>query len=68
MNWSTGLTWLAGLKPSHAFSADDADPADMGTAFGLDASFDHPDVDPIPAGAVAADMPWEYRLTRRTGL
>ena len=46
-----------------------ADPADMGTAFGLDASFDALDADPPVAEAVAASpLPWEHRLTRRAGL
>ena len=60
------LLRLLRREPADRPSGPDA--ADMGTAFGLDASFDHPEVDPIPAGAAAADMPWEYRLTRRTGL
>ena len=75
MSWTTGFTWLAGLKPSLASATDGDDPADMGTAFGLDASFGHPDLDQSPAPApapapvaAAAEMPWEYRLTRRTGL
>jgi hypothetical protein len=69
MNWSTGFSWLAALKPSLASASGDADPADMGTAFGLDASFDAlgPD-DAAVAPAATSPLPWEHRLTRRTGL
>jgi len=69
MNWSTRLSWLAALKPPQAHAPGDADPADMGTAFGLDASFEAVvGFEPQPALAAAAPLPWEHRLTRRTGL
>ena len=69
MSWSTSLSWLAALRP-HAPAIDDADPADMGTAFGLDASFDAigPDAPCEAPAASGAALPWEHRLTRRTGL
>jgi hypothetical protein len=71
MNWATGLSWLAALKPPHGPTSDEADPADMGTAFGLDASFG-----PVDAAAPGAEpdtpsaprVPWEHRLTRRSCL
>ena len=51
--------------------SDALDHADMGTAFGLDASFgpadDHPPMAP-GAGPVPISLPWEHRLTRRSGL
>ncbi len=70
MNWSTPLSWLSStLKSSAPAAGGGADPADMGTAFGLDASFDALDADPPVAEAVAASpLPWEHRLTRRAGL
>lgn len=71
MNWSTSLSWLSStLKSSPPAAAGGADPADMGTAFGLDASFDGLDARAAPVldTAAAAPLPWEHRLTRRTGL
>jgi hypothetical protein len=70
MSWSTGLSWLAALRPPAHSATDGADPADMGTAFGLDASFDavgRGEPSPPPATA-ESPVPWEHRLTRRTGL
>ncbi len=72
MNWSTGLSWLAGLKAAPAEQrSDEPDPADMGTAFGLDASFGPVGDAPLPGfgrGASEAPPPWEHRLTRRSSL
>ncbi|MES2226898.1 MAG: hypothetical protein V4540_03910 [Pseudomonadota bacterium] len=72
MNWSSGLSWLAALKAPLAERArDEADCADMGTAFGLDASFGPVDDAPDEAGREApagSPRPWEYRLTRRSSL
>jgi hypothetical protein len=74
MNWSTGLSWLAALKPAADDRASgEADCADMGTAFGLDASFGPACDEPARIGGDAASscsssLPWEYRLTRRSGL
>ncbi len=70
MNWHTGLSWLAALRARRSERrADEVDPADMGTAFGLDASFGPPGED-LPAAAIAprASLPWEHRLTRRSSL
>ena len=66
MSWSTGRSWLAALKsPLASQESAEPEPADMGTAFGLDASF----------GAVEYEPPsqpqspsWEQRLNRRCGL
>ena len=72
MNWSSGLSWLTALKPPSTESLDrEADCADMGTAFGLDASFGLRGEEPMLAGASAlreSTLPWEHRLTRRSGL
>ena len=46
MNWNTGLAWLAALgRPHTTRPAGDPDHADMGTAFGLDASLRRFDAD-----------------------
>lgn len=71
MNWSSGLSWLALLKAPSALIDREADCADMGTAFGLDASFRLCGEEPILAGAGGmqeSSLPWEHRLTRRSGL
>lgn len=49
------------------------DYADLGTAFGLDASVAsgmaaQPAADRAAGATAAPVMPWEHRLTRRTGL
>jgi hypothetical protein len=55
------------LPPGLADSADGepTDYADMGTAFGLDATIAADAAAPAPPDAVP---PWEHRLTRRSGL
>lgn len=73
MNWSARFSWLMALRAARTArpaSGDDDDIADMGTAFGLDASFDA-----LPPEARAARdaeappvSPLESRLVRRTGL
>ena len=71
MNWSERFAWLAALRRQHASHAADTDRADMGTAFGLDASFDRfatPTLPPDAADVPAATTPWENRLIRRSGL
>ena len=72
MNWSTGLSWLAALKPPAEDRASGEDCADMGTAFGLDASFgpagDGPTMMGRDGASLPCSLPWEYRLTRRQGL
>lgn len=74
MNWSERFAWLVALRlqrEQQRDEADRADPAEMGTAFGLDASFDQGTAPPpnwghtLPPGA---EIPWESRLIRRSGL
>lgn len=74
MKRATGLPWWAefALRRETKF-AETTDRADMGTAFGLDASFPEQDDESPQAGASApaadaAPKPWEHRLTRRSGL
>ncbi len=70
MNWANSLSWLSALKPKRVEGrAGEPDHADMGTAFGLDASFD-PVHEASPRGALAPQgpPPWEHRLTRRSSL
>ena len=69
MNWSSSLSWLGLLAARDEPHGAEADRADMGTAFGLDASMAPFDAEP-PAthGAAAQPMPWEHRLTRRSSL
>ena len=70
MNWSTGLSWLTALAAPLAAAPDgDDDRAGMGTAFGLDASLVDDDSQAWRSGSEpAATLPWEHRLTRRSGL
>ena len=71
MNWSTGISWLTTLRGEHSPPFDPNDPADMGTAFGLDASLAPEDsdfVDPSPIAPSRTERPWESRLVRRSGL
>jgi hypothetical protein len=70
MNWSSGLTWLATLSRRRDPGEPDADHADMGTAFGLDASMSSSEMDCARAEVAAPSAPthWEYRLIRRCGL
>jgi len=70
MNWSERFAWLAALRAQREAPAPAADPADMGTAFGLDATFDACAATPswghtLPPGT---EIPWESRLIRRSGL
>lgn len=71
MNWSARFAWLAALRAQREPRSAGADPADMGTAFGLDASFGTS----LPATPSwghtlppGSDIPWESRLIRRSGL
>ena len=60
---------LDALDPPSAF--DEADPGDMGTAFGLDASLAPPQAltrEEAAALEAAAQDPLQRRLTRRSGL
>ena len=73
MDWSARFSWLAALRAPPELRFDETDRADMGTAFGLDASME-PDTSaavPPPSGASApadAATAWESRLIRRSGL
>jgi hypothetical protein len=71
MDWSTGLSWLAALKARRDERFVHTDLADMGTAYGLEASM-LPAVDPQPEApatpAEAGPQPWEHRIIRRSGL
>ena len=70
MSWATSLSWWAGFRSPHGAAPHEADPAEMGTAFGLDASFGpaEPEPAPRPDAPAAAPVPWEHRLTRRSCL
>lgn len=72
MDWSSGLAWWSALRSRRAARSQAADRADMGTAFGLDASFGPADEDvraPRPGPARSTPQhAWEHRLIRRTGL
>ena len=69
MNWSARFSWLAALRGRRAPRSTETDPADMGTAFGLDASFESPATLPpghtLPPAALSS---LESRLIRRSGL
>lgn len=70
MNWSSGFNWLSTLKARRANRrSSEPDGGDMGTAFGLDASFGPID-DPVPPSrqTPASPVPWEHRVTRRSSL
>jgi hypothetical protein len=73
MDWSERFSWLLALRAQREAesAAAAADPADMGTAFGLDASFDAVGL-PIPSWRhtlpAGTEIPWESRLIRRSGL
>ena len=68
MDWSSGLAWLTTLTARRAQRPAELDHADMGTAFGLDASL-------MSAGDCAGDVhparsarerePFERRVVRR---
>ena len=70
MNWSAGLSWLTALGAPRRSEAADTDCADMGTAFGLDASLGTPTMPEtaLDASAPTSVTPWESRLVRRSGL
>lgn len=71
MNWENGLSWLSALKSTRIERpAHEHDHAEMGTAFGLEASMaalpghGSPTWQLPPAAAEA----WERRVVRRSGL
>jgi hypothetical protein len=73
MDWSARFSWLAALRAPPELRFDETDRADMGTAFGLDASME-PEapaaVAPSPGASAPPDAAaaWESRLIRRSGL
>ncbi len=73
MKQAGDLPWWAvfAMRRQQNF-AETTDRADMGTAFGLDASFpahsEALEADAATPAADAAPKPWEHRLTRRSGL
>jgi len=75
MNWAIGVSWVSAWKARHAQRrSSEPDRADMGTAFGLDASFGPAQESPPNALDAPAEpcesgtRPWVDRLIRRTGL
>ena len=67
MNWTAGLAWLSTLNPDQeALDVDEPDRADMGTAFGLDASMSTEYAAALP-GAPEPTV-WERRLAGRSRL
>ena len=72
MNWAKGFSWWPAWRARRAERCvAEHDHGDMGTAFGLDASFGPIDAQPPSArDALPApgSLPWEHRLTRRSSL
>ena len=67
MNWSSGLSWLTTRAARREGRFDDTDRADMGTAFGLDASLEPPASEPpAQASQAAPEASWQRRLVRRS--
>jgi hypothetical protein len=67
MNLLPGLNWLTAMtarRVSAQANEHAPDPADMGTAFGLDASM-APEPEETPRAPVAAPAPRGDRLVRR---
>ena len=65
MSLIPGLTWLTSMAARRSETDDEApDPADMGTAFGLDASMEGEPAKPPPKSDPAA-KPAADRLVRR---
>ncbi len=66
-----GLSWFAALRSRRQPRVVAPDHGDMGTAFGLDAiqsMFHEPAVEPGVEIDPNAPLPWEHRVTRRSGL
>jgi hypothetical protein len=65
MSLIPGLTWLTSMAARRSAADDDTpDPADMGTAFGLDASMEAEPVKPPPKSDPVPQPPAD-RLVRR---
>ena len=67
MDMTRGLSWLSSLASRKVGPAAGHEPADMGTAFGLDASFAD-EGEPVYLGVngVATDVALQDRLNRRS--
>ena len=67
MNLSMVRRWWKALRGRHSGWPLDADPADMGTAFALDASLLPGESEPAAADTLPsfASFSWEERLARR---
>jgi hypothetical protein len=71
MDWSSGLSWLAALASRRTTRCEVPDRADMGTAFGLDASMvgtQETGPEALPGLARTPLQTWERRVVRRSGL
>ena len=71
MELNSTLAWLAAFGPRPGDDCTDADLADMGTAFGLNASMLAPTESlPEHVAIPEADLnsAWERRVIRRSGL
>ena len=71
MNWSNGLSWLSALKSWRIERIERGrDQAEMGTAFGLEASLAGSPGHGAPTWQLppAAAETWERRVVRRSGL
>lgn len=72
MNWSNGLSWLSALKSWRIERIERGrDQAEMGTAFGLEASLAGSPGHGAPTWQTpppAAAETWERRVVRRSGL
>lgn len=64
MSLIPGLTWLTSMAARRSEADDSLDPADMGTAFGLDASMEAEPAEPSPKSAPTSQTPAD-RLVRR---
>ena len=65
MSLIPGLTWLTSMAARRSAADNDTqDPADMGTAFGLDASMEAEPAEPSPKSAPTSQTPAD-RLVRR---
>ena len=65
MNKLSALPWWLALGSHQPTPHDDDDYADMGTAFGLDASLTPPGEPPVPAPGEAAEAPAPLAPTDR---
>ena len=67
MDLTRGLSWLTSLGSRKAGPTVGHEPADMGTAFGLDASLAEAfDAELPEAGSVSTEAPTVDRLNRRS--